>query len=89
METAKIFSNGGSQAVRLPKQYRFNSEEVIINKIGNAIVLIAKKDLAKEYRKGLEILRDENFLQEGIPESIPSTRDISPGLQIEEKKSQP
>jgi len=89
METAKIFMTGRNQAVRIPKQYRFNTNEVLINKIGNAIILIAKEDLAKEYRKGLEILRDENFLQEGIPESIPSTRDISPGLQIEEKKSQP
>ena len=75
METAKIFMTGRSQAVRIPKQYRFNTNEVLINKIGNAIILIAKEDLAKEYRKGLEILRDENFLQEGIPESIPSTRE--------------
>lgn len=75
METAKIFMTGRSQAVRIPKQYRFNTNEVLINKIGNAIILIAKEDLAKEYRKGLEILRDENFLVEGIPESIPSSRD--------------
>ena len=44
METAKIFTNGGSQAVRLPKQYRFNSEEVIINRIGNIVMLIPKDD---------------------------------------------
>lgn len=75
METAKIFMTGRSQAVRIPKQYRFDTNEIFINKIGNAIVLIAKEDLAKEYRKGLEILRDENFLQEGIPESIPSPRE--------------
>lgn len=89
METAKIFMIGRSQAVRIPKQYRFDTKEIFINKIGNAVILIAKKDLAKEYKKGLETLRDENFLQEGIPESIPSTRDISPGLPVEEKKSQP
>lgn len=30
METAKIFENGRSQAVRLPKKFRFTSEEVFI-----------------------------------------------------------
>ncbi len=39
MNTAKIFNNGRSQAVRLPKEYRFDSDEVGINKIGNMIVL--------------------------------------------------
>ena len=34
MMTAKIFENGGSQAVRLPKEYRFDASEVSINKSG-------------------------------------------------------
>jgi len=32
METAKIFTNGRSQAVRLPKAFRFNGNEVYIKK---------------------------------------------------------
>jgi len=39
MNTAKIFKNGRSQAVRLPKEYRFNDDEVGINKIGDMVVL--------------------------------------------------
>jgi antitoxin VapB len=39
MNTAKIFKTGRSQAVRLPKKYRFDTDEVGINKIGNVIVL--------------------------------------------------
>ena len=39
MNTAKLFQNGRSQAVRLPKEYRFDGEEVGINKIGNMVVL--------------------------------------------------
>ena len=39
METAKIFQNGRSQAVRLPKQYRFEGTEVAIRKVGDAVVL--------------------------------------------------
>ena len=40
MEKAKIFQNGQSQAVRLPKEFRFNSKEVWIKRMGNAVVLI-------------------------------------------------
>ena len=43
METAKIFKNGESQAVRLPKAYRFRGEEVLITKIGDAVILLPKK----------------------------------------------
>lgn len=39
MQTAKLFKNGQSQAVRLPKEFRFEGEEVVIKKIGYAILL--------------------------------------------------
>ena len=42
MELAKLFENGRSQAVRLPKKYRFSGDEVIIQKLGEAIMLIPK-----------------------------------------------
>ena len=42
MLTAKIFENGRSQAVRLPKDYRFDCDEVIVNKIGDAVILLPK-----------------------------------------------
>jgi antitoxin VapB len=44
MQTAKIFTNGRSQAIRLPKEYRFSGDDVFINKIGNIVVLIPKDD---------------------------------------------
>lgn len=40
MKTAKLFRNGQSQAVRLPKEFRFEGEEVFIKKSGNTVVLI-------------------------------------------------
>lgn len=40
METAKLFQNGQSQAVRLPKEFRFHGDEVYIKKIGNAVILL-------------------------------------------------
>ena len=44
MQTAKIFTNGRSQAVRLPKEFRFSGDDVYINKIGKIVVLIPKDD---------------------------------------------
>ena len=44
MDTAKIFNNGGSQAVRLPKNYRFDTSEVYVNQIGNVVMLIPTND---------------------------------------------
>lgn len=40
--TAKIFKNGASQAVRLPKEFRFDSNEVCIKRIGSAVILFPK-----------------------------------------------
>jgi len=40
MQTAKLFQNGRSQAVRLPKEFRFQGAQVFIQKIGNAVVLL-------------------------------------------------
>ena len=40
MKTAKLFQNGQSQAVRLPKEFRFEGNAVFIKKSGNAVVLI-------------------------------------------------
>ena len=44
MNTAKIFTNGRSQAVRLPKDCRFESEEVYVRKYDEMVILIPKKN---------------------------------------------
>lgn len=43
METAKLFVNGRSQAVRLPKEYRFEGDEVFIKRVGDAVVLLPRR----------------------------------------------
>ena len=43
VETAKLFTNGKSQAVRLPKQFCFDGSEVYIRKEGDEVILSAKK----------------------------------------------
>lgn len=44
MKTAKIFQNGQSQAVRLPKEFRFKDDYVYVKKSGNIVMLIPAKD---------------------------------------------
>jgi antitoxin VapB len=44
MQTAKLFNNGRSQAVRLPKELRFSGDDVYIKKIGNMVILLPKDD---------------------------------------------
>ena len=40
MQTAKLFPNGQSQAVRLPKEFRFDGERVYIQRLGSAVILL-------------------------------------------------
>lgn len=42
MKTAKLFRNGDSQAVRLPKEFRFKGTEVLVRRIGNGVMLLPK-----------------------------------------------
>ncbi len=44
MKTAKLFKNGQSQAVRLPKEFRFEGEKVFIKRIGKATILFSVKN---------------------------------------------
>ena len=53
MDTAKIFENGRSQAVRLPKKFRFTGEEVFVQRIGKAIVLFPKEAAWQTFLNGL------------------------------------
>jgi antitoxin VapB len=54
METAKLFQNGQSQAVRLPKKYRFPGDKVLIRRIGNAVVLLPYQDAWETLFESLE-----------------------------------
>lgn len=54
MQTARIFNNGNSQAVRLPKEFRFAEEEVIIKKVGDMVILLPKHYRAESLLSMLE-----------------------------------
>ena len=64
MDTAKIFKNGNSQAVRLPKAYQFDVSEVQIFRRGDEVVLKRKpQNLAKAF--DLLAGMSEDFMAEG------------------------
>jgi len=62
MQTARIFANGRSQAVRLPKEYRFSGTDVYIKKIGNMVVLLPIDDPWASLISSLDQITDD-FMQ--------------------------
>lgn len=69
METAKIFENGRSQAVRLPKKFRFVDDEVYIQNLGNAVLLVPKNELWETFLDGLNGFSDD-FMENGREEVV-------------------
>jgi antitoxin VapB len=69
METAKLFQNGQSQAVRLPKKYRFPGEKVVIKRVGNALVLLPYEDSWQTLFDSLEQFSDDFMSDRQQPES--------------------
>jgi antitoxin VapB len=53
MDTAKLFQNGKSQAVRLPKKYRLPGDKVFIQKIGDAVILLPYDNLWQAWLENL------------------------------------
>lgn len=71
MNTAKIFTNGRSQAVRLPKDYRFSENEVYVHKIGDIVMLFPKKKSWETFLNGLYEFSDDIFEEGRVAEDPP------------------
>lgn len=69
--TAKVFKTGRSQAVRLPKAFRFDTDEVTIERLGNAVILRPKQDDGSAWVERLQAIL-AGF--EGMPEQIERDR---------------
>jgi virulence-associated protein VagC len=71
MKTAKLFRTGGSQAVRLPKEFRLEGSEVYILQEGDRIILLPKKkkEWPPKFFQSIRILDSEfgRLNQPGIP----------------------
>ena len=63
-QTAKLFKNGSSQAVRLPRAFRFKGDSVRIRREGNSVIL-APVMTTKEWFGLLDSFNDETFMPDG------------------------
>lgn len=68
MTKAKLFKNGSSQAVRLPKEFKFQGDEVYIKKIGRLVVLIPKEDPWDALIQSLDDFSDDFLAARKQPE---------------------
>ena len=74
METAKIFENGRSQAVRLPKKFRFDTDEVIVQQLGDAVILVPKSSMWQTFMEGLNGFTEDIF-EDGREQGIQEDRE--------------
>jgi antitoxin VapB len=75
MEKAKLFRNGQSQAVRLPKALRFRGREVYATKLGSAVVLLPVDEPWRALRESLDMF-SADFLDERAQPSAQSREDL-------------
>jgi antitoxin VapB len=72
--TAKLFMHGRSQAVRLPKEFRFEGKEVRVSKVGDKVILEPMKrppfDVDAWFAR-LDALGARDFLPDGLPDDPP------------------
>lgn len=65
MDIAKLFTTGRSQAVRLPKEFRFEGDEVFIKRVGDAVVLLPRNGWGtlfgalEQFEPGFRIEREQ------------------------------
>lgn len=69
MKTAKLFKNGQSQAVRLPKEFRFEGDRVFIKKEDNRVILIPERKTWDTLIKSLEKFSSDFMSERTQPET--------------------
>lgn len=74
MTTARVFKSGNSQAIRLPREFRFSADEVEIFRRGDEVVLRERKRSPAEAFRLLASLPDE-FMAEGREDDKPQDRE--------------
>ena len=74
MMTAKVFKNGRSQAIRLPKECRFSSDEVVVNKIGDIVILLPKQNKWESFMRAIDMFSDD-FMEDERTRDIVQERE--------------
>jgi antitoxin VapB len=74
MQTARLFANGRSQAVRLPKEYQFKGDNVYIQKVGEAVILFPVEKEWEIFLHGLNSFSGD-FMSGGRLQGSPEERE--------------
>jgi antitoxin VapB len=72
--TAKLFMHGRSQAVRLPKEFRFEGKEVRVSRVGDKVILEPMEAPPIDVNAlwaNLDAMGARDFLMEGLPDDAP------------------
>ena len=73
---AKVFRNGRSQAVRLPREFRFEGEQVRVRRVNEGVLLEPLIADTSEWFAALDSLRDGDFLKNGRKQPATPRREI-------------
>jgi antitoxin VapB len=76
MPTAKLFKNGRSQAVRLPREFRFEGDRVRVRRAGRGVVLEPMAANLTEWFAELDRFAVEPFMPQGRKQPPSPTRDV-------------
>lgn len=69
MKKAKIFKNGQSQAVRLPKEFRFDEKEVCVQKCGDGVLLLPVGKFLNSFKESLDQFSSDFMDQRDQPKN--------------------
>ena len=75
-KTTTVFTNGQSQAIRIPKEFRVNGKTVYIKKVGNCLMIIPIEDPWKLFHESLHEFSDD-FMKDGREQPPMQERDWS------------
>ena len=67
MQHAKLFQNGQSQAVRLPKDFRFDGDSVTIKRVGKAVVLLPHNEPWETLLDSLALFSSDFMSERDLP----------------------
>jgi antitoxin VapB len=76
-KTAKLFTNGRSQAVRLPREFRFEGDRVRVSRAGRGVLVEPVIRDVSEWFAELDRLASEPFMAEGRQQPLTPRRNVS------------
>ncbi len=68
---AKVFNSGNSQAIRLPKEFRLDADEVFIRKSGESLILTPRMNSWEGFIEGFSGFSDDFTVTEGLSADTP------------------